>query len=119
MNATHVRPGLGLLVVVSILAPIAQSQPRYSVTGLDPTHSLKLIGVRAINNVGQTIGMTYELPAASERALQLGPGGAVQIIPGFTPGSFLQGIDALNDNGQVAGGAYNLPMERAYLWTPG
>ena len=54
MNATHVRPGLGLLVVVSILAPIAQSQPRYSVTGLDPTHSLKLIGVRAINNVGQT-----------------------------------------------------------------
>jgi probable HAF family extracellular repeat protein len=119
MKRTHLYAALWVLVPVSILVPGAQSQPRYSVTGLDPTHSLKLIDVRAINNVGQTIGMTYELPASNERALRLGPGGAVQIIPGFTPGAVLQGVDAINDNGQVVGGNYNLPHERAYVWNPG
>jgi probable HAF family extracellular repeat protein len=102
-----------------LLAHAARSEPRYSIRGLDPTGTLELGYIRALNNAGQAVGMTYGLPVEDNRALRTDPDGTVQFIPGFTLGSFLQGPNGINDQGQIVGGAFNLPKQRAYLWNPG
>src|SRR5438105_6058903 len=107
------------ICLLTVLFPVflahpARSAPRYSIRGLDPTGTLELGYITAINNAGQAVGMTYGLPTEDQRALRTDPDGTVQFIPGFTPGSFLRGVNGINDLGQIVGGTFSLPKERAY-----